>query len=305
MIENIISATANSEVESTPAAVTIGFFDGVHRGHRYLLEVLKQEAVARGQRALIVTFDIHPRQVVHADYVPQLLTTQAERVALLQEFLPVEVLHFSPQLSRLTVRQFMQDVLRDRLGVRTLVMGYDHRFGSDGGSSADYERWGKQVGIDVVRAGAFTEEAVSSSRIRALLQEGRVEDAARILTRPYALSGTVVHGQQVGRTIGFPTLNLQCDAQKLLPKRGVYAVEATLSDGQQRSGMLCIGSRPTLQSDAPVSVEAHLFDFEGDLYGQQVTLRLTAFLREEKKFNSLEELRRQLEADAEQLRHRN
>lgn len=279
---------------------TIGFFDGVHRGHQCLVSQVCRLAHELCCPSLVITFDKHPRQVLHSDYIPQLLSTLTEKKALLMAsgIDRLEVLPFTVELSRLTALQFMQQVLRDQLQVKTLVMGYDHRFGCGGGEFADYVEWGRQTGIDVVLAHELEDVKVSSSRIRRFLAEGDVRQANTLLGYQYALQGVVVSGHQVGRHIGFPTANLKVQEDKLLPAQGVYAVRVTIEDEATYDGMLCIGHRPTLNNGDELSVEANLFDFSGDLYGKKVKLMLVDRLRDEQSFPSVQALQQQLEQDA-------
>lgn len=285
---------------------TIGFFDGVHRGHQCLVSQVCGLAHELCCPSLVITFDKHPRQVLHSDYIPQLLSTLSEKKALLEAtgIDRLEVLPFTPELSRLTALQFMQQVLRDKLNVKTLVMGYDHRFGCGGGEFPDYVEWGRQTGIDVVLARELEGEKVSSSRIRRFLAEGDVRQANSLLGYCYSLQGEVVSGHQVGRHIGFPTANLRVQDDKLLPALGVYAVRVTVEDEATYDGMLCIGHRPTLNNGDELSVEANLFDFNGDLYGKKVTLSLVDRLRDEQSFPSVQALQQQLEQDAIQARRK-
>ena len=283
---------------------TLGFFDGVHRGHQCLVSQVCRLAHEHSCPSLVITFDKHPRQVLHADYIPQLLSTLTEKKALLMAsgIDRLEVLPFTVELSRLTALQFMQQVLRDRLQVKTLVMGYDHRFGCGGGEFADYVEWGRQTGIDVVLAHELDDVKVSSSRIRRFLAEGDVRQANMLLGYPYALQGVVMSGHQVGRHIGFPTANLKVQEDKLLPALGVYAVRVRVEDEASYDGMLCIGHRPTLNNGDELSVEANLFDFSGDLYGKKVKLMLVDRLRDEQSFPSVQALQQQLEQDAAHAR---
>lgn len=285
--------------EGTGRVATIGFFDGVHRGHIHLLAQLWKVAREHGLRPLVVTFDVHPRVVLHADFQPQLLTSLEEKVGLLHDagFDDVAVLHFTPEMARLTPKQFMHEVLQRQLGVKALLMGYDHRFGHGGGTHAEYVRWGREEGIEVLMANRMPGEKVSSSVIRHLLSEGRVEEACECLGRPYELSGNVTHGQAFGRTIGFPTANMCPVEEKLCPASGVYAVRVRLEDGSCHGGMLCVGLRPTLDDGRGRTIEVHLFDFEGDLYGKSLTIAFHSFLREEMKFESVSDLQQQLSAD--------
>lgn len=294
------------ETNGRPAVATIGFFDGVHCGHRFLIDQVNRLARERGYASLLVTFDTHPRRVMQRDYRPSLLTTLTEKRQLLQASGAdlCALLHFTPELSRLSARAFMQQVLQEGLGVRTLVIGYDHRFGygrSDG--FAQYVEYGRELGIEVVRAEACRvgEVNVSSSVTRSFLQAGEVEMAARCLGRPYALTGRVVEGFHVGRELGFPTANLQVDDEfKLIPARGVYAVRVRGAGASDVpfAGMLNIGNRPTLENGDAVSVEVHLLHFTGDLYGQNLCVEFVRRLRDEKKFRSRAELVNRLRTDA-------
>lgn len=283
---------------------TIGYFDGVHLGHQCLIRQVLDEAFARGCDSLLVTFDRHPRAVVHADYVPQVLNSTEEKVALLHStgVDKVQVLRFDLAMSRMSALEFMCVVLRQQLGVSVLVMGYDHRFGHGGGSLQEYVSWGAEVGIEVVVAHELKGEHVSSSLCRKALMEGRVHDAERMLGYAYSLTGSVVSGHQVGRRLGFPTANLSVCDGKLIPACGVYAVWVCLQDDVRVPGMLNIGVRPTLDNGDERSIEVNLLDFEGDLYGRQLTLQFVERLRDEHRFLNTEELRHQLEVDEARVR---
>lgn len=285
-----------------PAIATIGFFDGVHRGHQCLINQLKSKCPT-DFRTMVITMNRHPRQVVQPDFAPQLLTTTSQKLQLLYQCGAdhVEILDFDWAMSQMTAPEFMQKILRGRLGVRTLVMGYDHRFGHGGGSHADYVRWGEDLGIQVILANELDGDHVSSSEIRLFLQQGDVERAAELLGRPYTISGSVVPGRQVGRKIGFPTANLKVDPSVLLPAGGVYAVWAVLPDGGRYKGMLNIGRRPTLNNGLDVSVEVNLMAFSGDLYETSLSLQLVCRLRDEQRFESIDDLQRQLRADASRV----
>lgn len=290
-------------------AVTIGFFDGVHRGHRYLLQQLEKLAAAKGLSAAAITFDFHPRIVVQEDFVPSLLTTQEEKLCLLEKSFGGEiiVLPFTKELSELTAKEFMQSELRDKLNAKLLLMGYNHHFGHGGGAKEDYEAWGMEVGIEVCVADALAGEKISSSSIRNLIAMGEMEKANAMLGYQYFLTGKVIEGKHIGRQIGFPTANISLPEQKLLPACGVYAVWVTLPDQTKRGGMLCIGHRPTIEADGEISVEVHVFDFNEDLYGKAISIDFIGKLRDERHFSSLEELRKQLTLDAadarEMIRH--
>ena len=281
-------------------AVTIGFFDGVHCGHRYLLQQLEALAKANELSAVAVTFDCHPRQVVCEDYVPSLLTTQEEKLALLSEAFSgkVVVLPFTHELSTLTAKEFMQSILREKLNTKLLLMGYNHRFGHGGGTTEEYAKWGRETGIKVCQAEALEGEKVSSSKIRSLISLGEMEKANMMLGYPYFLTGEVTSGKQIGRQMGFPTANLLLPEQKLLPACGVYAVWVVMPDGTKQGGMLCIGHRPTVEPNGDISVEVHIFDYCGNLYGKQIHIDFIGKLREERHFASIEELQQQLSLDA-------
>lgn len=285
-------------------AVTIGFFDGVHRGHRYLLRQLEELADANGLSAMAVTFDCHPRMVIKGDFIPLLLTTQEEKLTLLSEAFggEVVVLPFTKELSALSAKEFMQSVLREKLNTELLLMGYNHQFGHGGGTQEEYEAWGKETGIKVCIANELAGEKVSSSRIRSLISLGEIEKANSLLGHPFFLTGEVTEGRQIGRHIGFPTANLSLPREKLLPACGAYAVWVHLPDGTKRGGMLCIGHRPTIETNGETSVEVHIFDFNGILYGESISIDFIAKLRDEQHFASLDALQQQLTRDAASAR---
>lgn len=294
---------AAKRVDGRKLAATVGFFDGVHAGHRSLIAQLREAAAERGLASAVFTFPVHPRRVLQADYRPQLLDTFEEKLARIGET-GVDycaVLDFTPALARLTAREFIEQLAAE-WGVSTLVVGYDHRFGHDRAEGfEEYVAHGRTVGMEVVRGVPYLLEdgtAVSSSRIRALLTECQVEEAARMLTVPYRLRGHVVGGQQIGRTMGFPTANLSVDEPlKVLPGDGVYAVRVRLH-GMAYRGMLSIGNRPTI-GDRPTAVEVHLLGFSGDVYGETIEVEFIRHLRNNRRFDSLDALREQLERDRE------
>lgn len=288
-------------VKSHAYVATIGFFDGVHRGHLCLIQQLLEEARKRGLKSLLVTFDRHPRTVVSPGHVPTLLTTLEEKEGLLRRtgVDEIAVLPFTHEMSCLSAREFMEQVLRRELNVQVLILGYDHAFGHGGGSLNDYMRWGKETGIEVLRAHELEDVMVSSSKCRRLLETGDVKGAAEMLGRPYSLSGEVVRGFHVGHELGFPTANLQADADKLIPAYGAYAVWATLEDGERHGGMLNIGNRPTIGNGETMSIEVNLLDYEGNLYGQRMTVEFVGRLRDERRFASRDELMQQLAQDEE------
>lgn len=301
--------------DNSPCVATIGFFDGVHRGHRCLIDQVRSLAAARGLPSAAVTFPVHPRKVMQQGFCPELLTTCDEKVALLAAagIDRCVMLDFTPQLALLSARRFMA-LLKERYGIVALVIGYDHRFGHNRSEGFDdYVRYGAELGIEVVQARAFSdmEEGagadlpcgeVSSSCIRQLLRRGDVSDAARCLGYDYFLQGTVVGGHRVGHTLGFPTANLRVDdADKLVPADGVYAVRVAV-DGQTRGGMLSIGFRPTLANGTDRSIEVYIFDFHADIYSHPLRLSFVSRVRDELKFASLDELVAQLRKDEETVR---
>jgi len=288
----------NSKVEK-PLALTIGFFDGVHLGHRFLVSELSKLAKEKGLDSAVLTFRTHPRQVLHSDYIPSLLTTAEEKIELLQSTGVdyIVMTEFTQELSQLSAKEFMR-MLHDNLNVCCLMIGYDHRFGHNRSESfEDYVRFGKEIGIEVVQSSSLVvdEINVSSSAVRKAISEGDVAHANQLLGRKYTLAGEIVKGFQVGRTIGYPTANIAYDGCRMLPKDGVYA--ATLSvDNNPYNAMLYIGSRPTVNT-GKISVEAYLFDFSGDIYGKKVTVSFVERVRESIKFDSVEELKEQLKKD--------
>jgi len=287
----------------TPSVATIGFFDGVHLGHRFLIQQVKMAAAQNGWSSTIITFPIHPRQVIQSDFQPQLLSTLEEKLELLSTtgIDHCILLPFTKGLSKLTARQFMQ-MLHDQYQVRMLVIGYDHRFGHNRMETfEDYCRYGQELGIHIMQATAYTQEQdkVSSSAIRRALQTGEVQTANHYLGYNYYLEGTVIDGYKVGRKIGFPTANLSIDfPYKLIPALGVYAVSVQLN-GKQYKGMLNIGHRPTLNNGENLSIEVHILDFNENIYQQKIRLELVKFLRPEAKFNSIDELIEQMHKDKE------
>lgn len=286
---------------------TIGFFDGVHRGHRFLIDRVIEEAQRSGMSSAVITFDRHPREVLQTDYQPDLLSTLDEKLLLLSKTHVdnTVVLHFDASLAALTAYDFMRDVLQGQLKVRKLIIGYDNRFGHNRSEGIDdYVRYGKELGIEVIRADAFLPDdvRVSSSVIRICLREGRVEEANRLLGYDYTIESRIVSGYQNGRKMGFPTANLDVTrCQQLLPASGVYAVLVRLKDsvGWKR-GMMNIGHRPTFNGTT-TSMEVNLFNFSGDLYGQELLVSFISKIRDEHKFDSLEALAQQLKHDKDNI----
>ena len=299
-----------------PRIATIGFFDGVHRGHRFLFAQLHEHAKHHQLIPAIYTFDRHPKEQL-AGQAPAMLTTHDERKALLQNYGEVHFLDFAA-VQQLTAEQFMR-YLHDEQDVDALVIGYDHHFGSDRLKGfAEYEKIARTIGLHVERAHECLVDSlpVSSSRIRKLLAAAQIDQVNRLLGYTYSVSGVVEHGNAIGTKLGFPTANIRLDSAKQLPASGVYAVEVHLQAQRSSSnaifersdlqgvprrstpykGVANIGTNPTVGNDH-LSLEVHLLDFQGDLYDQSLTISFLSFLREEKKFDSLEELRNQIIAD--------
>ena len=282
---------------------TIGMFDGVHLGHVTLVDFLKRQAVAQGKQSLVITFLRHPRQVLHPDEPFGLIMPLPDRLAQIQALEPdlLLALDFTAELAQLDAEQFLEQ-LRDRYGVDLLVAGYNHRFGHNKRETfEDYCRHGERLGVRIVKAPEYLGKyaPVSSTIVRGLIAAGKVVDAMHCMGRPYRLSGKVVHGFHNGRGLGFPTANVgEIDPSLLLPHNGAYAVLAHVA-GKRLQGMTNIGRRPTLDNGPQLSIEVNLFDFDDDIYGEDITLEFISFLRLEFKMCGLEELKRQLTLDRE------
>ncbi|MGH7525835.1 MAG: bifunctional riboflavin kinase/FAD synthetase [Gemmatimonadales bacterium] len=283
------------------AIVTVGSFDGVHLGHRAVLDEIARRAEEAGRASVLVTFEPHPMEVVNPQAAPPLLTTGPERREILAQT-PLDYvlfLRFDRRLAGLDPEAFVRTVLLERCAMRELVIGHDHGFGR--GRSGDVEtlrRLGAELGfdVDVVSAVDFGDQHVSSSRIRRAVAGGDLASAARMLGRPYQLSGRVARGERRGRLLGIPTINLgEIPARKLLPPDGVYAVRVEWRAGTA-GGMMNQGPKPTF-GDGRRSLEAHLFGFEGDLYGEWVRIEWVERLRDVERFPSAAQLQQQLERD--------
>ena len=288
-----------------PKIATIGFFDGVHRGHRFLFAQLKELAHERGLEPLILTFDRHPKEVL-TGICPPMLTTYVERQQLLALHAEVRVLPFS-EVQGLTAEQFMR-YLQEKEQVEVLLMGYDHRFGSDQLKGfSEYEKVARRVGLHVERAHECLVDSlpVSSTRIRKLLHEGHIKEVNRLLRYDYSLSGVVEHGNGIGAQIGFPTANICLQSDKLLPIAGVYAASAVLEGDTDTSpaiydAVVNIGNNPTVGNNH-LTIEAHLINYQGDLYGKTITVALREYIRAERKFDSLHKLQEQIRKDIRSL----
>lgn len=293
---------------------TMGFFDGVHKGHQYLIDETRRVAAEQGLPSMIISFWPHPRTVLHSDFCPQLLTERDEREQLLKKT-GVDYIHtmgFDAELAGLSARQFMESVLKEELHVSTLVIGFDHRFGNSRADGIEaYQTHARELGMTVVQARPvlFSEvlepeqspriqivsgkpeiTTISSSLIRRLILAGDMEGACKALGYPYSLSGTVVGGHHIGSNIGYPTANIQpLSPHKLIPVAGVYAVWVDL-EGKTCKGMLNIGRRPTLHAGSELVIEVHLLGFSGNLYGKILTIRFMKRFRQEEHFPDVEAL---------------
>lgn len=286
------------------SAVTVGTFDGVHAGHRYLIRKLVDRAREIGGRSVVVTFDPHPREILQPGKQGiGLLTTPGERSEILAD-LGVDtmvVIPFNRDFSLMDSTTFLHDVIYGKIGLKSFIIGYDHHFGRDReGDRSTVSALGSQLGftVDVVEVREVNDFVVSSSSARrALILDGDIELVKQFLDRSYRLSGIVVHGDARGRTIGYPTANIRLsDSRKIIPKVGVYAVRVE-SDHTSFIGMMNIGYRPTFENSEEARLEVHIIGFEGDLYGKMLTVHFEARIRDEMKFSSIDALKAQLDAD--------
>lgn len=298
-----------SKDESKGCVATIGFFDGVHRGHRFLIRQVTDLAKRNGQTSLLVTFPSHPMKVIRPEFVPALLTPGDEKFRMLRNtgIDKIALCEFTKSLSCMSARDFMERILLSELNVKTLVIGYDHHFGHDRTKGFDdYVAYGKELGISVVKNEEYKIDGfgkIASSSVRRALQNGDVELANSLLGYSYYIEGSVVNGFHVGRQIGFPTANIQPDyEEKLIPKDGVYVVRVTIGDENQYIGMMNIGRRPTLDNGKQRTIEVHLLDFNGNIYSEHIKVEFMKWLREEHKFGDLETLREQLSCDEAECR---
>ena len=305
MNDRLKAAAAPDGMQLQACVATIGFFDGVHRGHQFLIRHLVETARQDGLASMVITFDEHPRKVLQSDYQPEMLSTLDSKLLLLSktEVDNAVVLHFDRQMAALSAREFMQQVLHDHLNVKKLFVGYDHRFGHNRAETFDdYVRYGKEMGIEVVKNESFQIDGIniSSSVIRSFLKEGEIEMANQCLGYPYTIIGKVVNGYHEGRKLGFPTANLDISHfGQLIPAPGVYAVKARMENMVVwKHGMMNIGTRPTFNGKG-ITLETHIFNFDGDIYDQLLLVSFVKRIRGEQKFDGPEELALQLKEDEE------
>ncbi len=287
--------------------VTQGTFDGVHRGHVQVLQQVVEQAAAIGGKSMLITFYPHPRMVLYPNENKLRLLNTIEEKAELMHKAGIEnilVLPFTDEISKLTPLDFVRNILVNKLKVKKMIVGHDHRFGKNReGGLRELQQFGEMFNFEVeeIPAWQLEEAAVSSTRIRTALLEGRIEEANELLGRPYSFTGTVVHGKKLGREIGFPTANIEVfDPYKLIPADGVYAVTCKIGVDKFKAAMN-IGWNPTIAGKGH-TIEAHLLDFSGDLYDIAIPFELIARIRDEEKFQNMDELKQKIGQDVEQAK---
>ena len=296
IVNSIKSFSANK-----PTIVTIGTFDGVHLGHKKILEQIVENAHSQNCESLVLTFFPHPRTILQADSEMKQLNTLAEKTNLLSALgIYNLVIHpFDAAFSRLTAEEFVKQVLVDTFKIKKIIIGHDHRFGRNRTANIDdLIEFGNKFGFEVeeISAKQINEVSISSTKIRNALTEGNIELANNYLGYYYSLTGIVSKGKQLGRTIGFPTANIKIvEEYKLIPQNGVYIVQSNL-DGIMYHGMMNIGTRPTVDGTTQ-TIEIHFFDFQKELYNQKITISLLHRMRSEQKFESVDALKKQLDKD--------
>ena len=274
-------------------AVSLGMFDGVHKGHSAVISFLKQKSEEKKLKSVIFSFWPHPRTILNPEIKIQQLNTLEEKIQLLEER-KIDLLflqNFDDKFSKLEAEDFVRDILFDQLKMRYMIIGHDHRFGKN--QKGDFQllkRMGSELGFEVEqhKAENIGEINISSTKIRNALNDGDILKANEMLAYPYMLSGKVIHGKKIGRTMGYPTANIEVDKSKLLPKKGAYIVEVWI-DNQFYKGMLSIGTNPTVDGKE-LTVEVYILDFSGDIYGKKINIKFRDFLHKEIKFENLEKL---------------
>ncbi len=300
----VIRGLKNVQSSFTRPAVTLGNFDGVHIGHQRIFRRVREWASSHGGESIVYTFEPHPLKVLAPDRAPGIITDFETKAALMAEFgLDIVISEpFTIEFSRMSPHQFAKQVIGEGLGARAVFVGHNYRFGSGrGGSTTTLQALGAEIGftVEVIEAVTVDGSAVSSSVIRGLLTSGEIRRAQALLGRPFTIRGTVIRGEDRGRRLGFPTANL-ATSQDLLPASGVYAARVRRQD-QILDGAVNIGTNPTFEG-AELTVEAHLLDFEGDLYGESISLEFVERIREERTFSSPEALVAQIQQDVETIR---
>ena len=301
----IFHGTENANI-LRPTVLTLGVFDGLHLGHQRIMQTVVDRARAVDAVPTAITFDPHPRAVLHPESAPPLLQTLDQRLANL-EFLGIGqtiVVKFDRTFASQPAEDFLSNIVRDRLHAREVYLGQGFAFGKDRGGNIDLlRRVGAELGFvaDEVEEVKLRGIRVSSSAIRKYLTGGQINLARRMLGRPYGVEGVIIRGNRRGHTIGFPTANLKPD-NRVIPRFGVYAT-ATLIDGIWRKSITNIGVRPTFENDAEPSIESYIFDFDGDLYGDVLRVRFLHRIRDERKFSGIDELKAQIEKDTHRARN--
>jgi riboflavin kinase/FMN adenylyltransferase len=292
-------------VKDSNTVVTIGTFDGVHLGHQKILRETAKKATEYGGRNFLITFHPHPRTVVSKNYKMKLLTTTEEKVKLLERYgiQNVYVINFTKEFAALSSEDFVREIICGKIGAKHLVIGYDHKFGKDRkGNEQLLQELGEKFDFDVssVPPVEMDGEIISSTLIRRNLLAGKVQKANRMLGREYSIEGKVVKGSMRGRTLGFPTANIEIDsAEKLIPSNGVYVVKLKIRE-EIKFGMLNIGFRPTFGDGEELFIEVHIFDFDEEIYNFKLRIEFLEYLRPEIKFGNKEELIRQINKDKEE-----
>ena len=295
------------EFKAKNPVLTVGTFDGVHLGHKKILNRLVKEAEKINGSPVVLTLYPHPRKILDPNFKDLfLLNTLDEKAQLLEDagIKHLIIYPFTKEFASLSSCNFIEKILHNKFNVKKLIVGYDHRFGKDRQGNIDILRnCAEPFNIEVLKVDAFmlNDETVSSTKIRNAVLTGNIEKANACLNYDYFLSGEVVSGNKIGRTIGFPTANIDVHHEKLIPKSGVYAVKVIISE-KEYNAMVNIGNRPTLSLSNNSTIEAHIFDFQGDLYGKKIKIIFKKFIRNEKKFPDKNALRKQLLKDKEVAR---
>ena len=300
-----------TDLQSLPAfreaVITIGSFDGVHLGHQAIFEKLRRLALNTGGESVVITFHPHPRQVIYPQDEPiKLLSTPEEKIRLIAScgIDNLVIVPFTIEFSQLNADEYIHNFIVEKFHPRCIVIGYDHRFGLNRQGDVSFLRWhGEAAGYEVVEIGAreADEITVSSTKIRNCIKSGDVAGANKLLGRPYALTGKVVHGEQIGTRLGFPTANVEPDAgNKLIPSDGIYAVRVHLGD-ESFDGMLYIGNRPSVPGKGEQRIEVNIFKFNRDIYGWDIRIEFVGFIRHDARMENLDRLKMQLTRDREQV----
>ncbi len=289
------------------AVITIGTFDGVHLGHQQILQHVVDRTKAVNGESVVITFEPHPRRLLFPDKPLKLLTSLSVKLDLLQQsgIKHVVIVPFTRDFSELTAKEYIEEFLVNKFKPHSIVIGYDHHFGHDRSGNIDLLKTLQQQNhyrLEEIPVHLIQEASVSSTKIRMALMLGKIEEANEMLGRKFSLKGIVIKGDQRGRILGFPTANIKLVQEDLLvPSNGVYVVHAVWK-GNHLKGMMNIGYNPTFFIEKKQNIEVHLFDFNNEIYGEELEVQLISFLREEQKFPSLDELKMQLKEDEKKSR---